>query len=295
MNRAIALFAFIVISNSGMAQRGSNLSMPWIGSTTTSQNPGDIFPSSQSITNKTDTTYKPWRTVKGSIVAESVLIFSPFFDDKLIDSFWEEYNHLSAKADNDKSNQFIHLNGQERTYLFLFKVIYGDNFQLSEEQKFILTDTVLHKRTAQIISKASSSKARGILSANFSVGDGGKIELDKINFVPFDHSKNAFVDNLCGNELTMIKTQQSSVLIDTISVYADSDKIKNIKGLRKKLESIKLPDSSPFTSRLFIENDSLWVVGIYDTDKAGERLLLGYKFINKKFKPALIEIIKKGG
>ena len=93
----------------------------------------------------------------------------------------------------------------------------------------------------------------------------------------------------------MIKTQQSSVLIDTISVYADSDKIKNIKGLRKKLESIKSPDNSLFTSRLFIENDSLWVVGIYDTDKADEHLLLGYKFINKKFKPALVEVNKKGG
>ena len=187
------------------------------------------------------------------------------------------------------------MSGQEKNYLFLFKAIYGDNFQLSGEQKSVMTDTLLHKRTAQIICKVNSSKARGIVSVTFAIGNDRKIELMKINFVPFDHSQNAFVDNLCDNELTMIKTQQSSVLIDTISVYADSDKIKNIKGLRKKLESIKSPDNSLFTSRLFIENDSLWVVGIYDTDKAGERLLLGYKFINKKFKPALVEVIKKGG
>jgi hypothetical protein len=44
-----------------------------------------------------------------------------------------------------------------------------------------------------------------------------------------------------------------------------------------------------------MEGGYLWVVGIYDTDKADERLMLGYKLVGKKFKPALVEIIKKGG
>jgi hypothetical protein len=93
----------------------------------------------------------------------------------------------------------------------------------------------------------------------------------------------------------LIKTKQASTLIDTVALYADAEKMKNIKGLSKRLAAIKLTSNKLFTSRLMMEGDKLWVVGIYDTDNADERLMLGYKLIGKKFKPALVEIIKKGG
>jgi hypothetical protein len=91
----------------------------------------------------------------------------------------------------------------------------------------------------------------------------------------------------------MIKSGQISSLLDNIDKYSVYS-LKNEKQLAKKLGNMKLSSNSLFTSRLMmIKDKDLWVIGIYDTDKSDERLLLGHKLIDKRFKPALIELIKK--
>ncbi len=241
-----------------------------------------------------DTRSKP----QSNIVTEKVTAFSPFFDDALIDSFWQEFRAVSPKTDAVDyygPNRIIHFTPLEKKHSFLLKVIYGDSFQMSDKWQFINTDTFLHKQTAEITYKVSSAKAQGYLDAEFTIEKDRSIILQKVSFLPFDYSQNAFINNLCENELSLIKTQQISSLIDTIALYADADKMKNLKGVSKRLETIKISSNTLFTSRLMMEGGYLWVVGIYDTDKADERLMLGYKLVGKKFKPALVEIIKKGG
>jgi hypothetical protein len=82
-------------------------------------------------------------------------------------------------------------------------------------------------------------------------------------------------------------------VIDTTLRYADNDKIESIKASRKKLDAIKLPVNPLFTYRLFMERGDLWVMGIFDTDKPNVHLSIAYKLVNKKFKPAFIEVLKK--
>ena len=236
------------------------------------------------------------RNVDPNIITEAVITFSPYFEDRIIDSFWQELRMIAKSSENTHSfGHIIDLKETEKSYLLLFKAMYGDSFGFLETRMSILTDTLLHKQTAEIIYKAISKKSKGLIDVVFDLGNNHNIVLHRINFFPFDYSSNTFIDNLCENEISLIKTQQVSILIDTVALYADAEKMKNIKALSKKLATIKLSSNILFTSRLMMEGDKLWVVGIYDTDIADERLVLGYKLVGKKFKPALVEISKKGG
>ena len=226
---------------------------------------------------------------------ERVTTFSPYFNDCLIDSFWHEFRTINKKNIDSNANPIIDFKVIDKTYLTIFKAMYGDSFLLPIESKTIRKDTIQHKQLAEILCKASSSKTKGFLDIKFNITKDHKITLKKIAFFPVDHLENSFVTNLCENELILIKTQRLSALLDTVAQYADADEVKKIKEVRRSLETLKLPENPLFNTRLFMENKNLWVVGIFDTNNADERLLLGYKFINKKFKPALAEVIKKGG
>lgn len=213
--------------------------------------------------------------------------FSQYFDDKLVDSFFAEFKNFSQKS----NTEFIHFESIERTYLVLFKAVYGDSFKLEDKQLFLIIDTALRKRSAQILCKARSSKSGGLMDISFAVGKDNRIALQKMNFTPFDHAQNAFIHNLSEGDLELIRAKQGGALMDTVLRYADAGAIPDKKATSRKVQNMKLPPTSLFTSRLFIQNSSVWVIGIYDTDKSDERLLLGYKLIDKKFKPALVNVL----
>ncbi len=274
--------------------------MPSMGPTTTSQDPSNLGNGYSGSLNRnviiTDSIRKNWYKVDGSVVTESVLSFLPFFEDSVIDSFWLEFRMISKNSDDTHTaGHIIDLKKTEKSYLILFKAMYGDSFGFAEQRKSLSTDTVSHNRTAEIVYKASSNKSKGLIDVVFNIGYSHNVILQRVNFFPFDYSPNTFIDNLCGNELSLIKTQQIDALIDTVALYADADKMKNIKEVSNRLATIKLSSNILFSSLLIMDKNDLWVVGIYDTDDADERLMLGYKLIGKKFKPALVELIKKGG
>ena|GEM_PF-4236904 len=295
MNKAILLLALTVLPELGFSQYSIGNSDLRDGVNLDNAQSMRVL-TGRSIHTDDDTRTKPIKNSDPNVVIEPVITFSPSFDDKLIDAFWQELRAISVSSDGAYAiSHIIDFNKTEKSYLLLFKAMYGDSFEFSETRMSILTDTVLHKRTSEIIYKASSKKAKGLIDVVFNIGYDHNIVLQRINFFPFDYSSNTFIDNLCENELSLIKTQQVSTLIDTVALYADAEKMKNIKGISKKLTTIKLSTNTFFSSRLMMEGDKLWVVGIYDTDNADERLMLGYKLIGKKFKPALVEIIKKGG
>ena len=213
--------------------------------------------------------------------------FSSYFDDKQIDSFFADFKNFSQKSNSD----FIHFEPIERTYLVLFKAVYGDSFKLEDKQLFLIVDTVRNKRSAQILCKARSSKSAGLMDISFRVGKDKRIVLERMNFIPFDHAQNTFVHNLCEGDLDLVRAKQSAALMDTVMRYADPGTMADKKSTSRKVQNMKLPQSSLFTSRLFIQNGNLWAVGIFDTEKSDERLLLGYKMMDRKFKPAVLNVL----
>jgi hypothetical protein len=243
-----------------------------------------------------DTRHNPDDDRNRDKVEDSVANFSHYFDDRLLDVFWQEFRKISLRTDADaqySSDHIIRYDQVGKSYGYLFKIMYGDSFELIPQSKYVIRDTVKHTQSAEVLFKAGSRKARGYIDIGFAIANDRSITLQRFNFYPFDHSPNAFLANLSENDLNLINTQQASAVIDSASHYADPEQLKLMKGIRKKLDGIKIPANSLFTSRLFMEKGDVWVMGVFDTDKASVHLSIAYKLVNKKFKPAFIEVLKK--
>jgi hypothetical protein len=291
MKQLIAFCGFLILHTIAAAQPGMRTQFPDMGRQTPTSDPSDLYNrGSNPLTYMRDDNQVNWQ--QRHIVTQQVLTFAGFFDDRLVDSFWQELRNVKPTSN---TSHFINFETTSKPYLVLFNKIYGDSFELSVEKKLLKTDTFLQMRSAEVLYKARSSKDQGFLNLVFDITEDAapQLVLHKITFIPFDHSQNDFVNNLCEPDLGMIKSGQISSLLDNIDKYSVYS-LKNEKQLAKKLGNMKLSSNSLFTSRLMmIKDKDLWVIGIYDTDKSDERLLLGHKLIDKRFKPALIELIKK--
>jgi hypothetical protein len=251
---------------------------------------------SRTMNPSNDTRNRPEDGVNLNLVRDSVGNFSHYFDERLLDAFWPEFRKISPRTDADaqySSDHIIRYDQVGKSYGYLFKIMYGDSFELIPQSKYVIRDTVKHTQSAEILFKAGSRKARGYIDIGFAIANDRSITLQRFNFYPFDHSPNAFLSNLSENDLNLINTQQASAVIDSASHYADPEQLKLMKGIRKKLDGIKLPANSLFTSRLFMEKGEVWVMGVFDTDKPSVHLSVAYKLVNKKFKPAFIEVLNK--
>ena len=285
MKRFLAL-VFILIQISLCAQPG-RIQMPFMGRTTPISDPFDPVNSASNAIGYLKDDYN--KVIKvDSTVAERVLTFSGHFDESLIDSFWHEFRNMPQTS----GHQIIRFEGIQKNYLILFRRMYGDSFTLEMRSRAIITDTFSHRQTAEILYKAKSSMDRGFLDLSFDIIPGPQIVLRNIIFIPFDNSPNTFLENLCQNDLALIQSQQSNMLLDTVFRYATNKTLKEDKKNKRKLSKTKLTTSHLLTSRLMVKWNDLWVIGIYETDKSDEHLLLGYKLVDKKFKPALVQLIE---
>ncbi|MBS1624473.1 MAG: hypothetical protein JST83_10665 [Bacteroidetes bacterium] len=220
--------------------------------------------------------------------AERVITFEPFFKETLVDSFWSDFRHFQPSSDYSTISAF---DSVHRSYLYVLRLMCTDSFKIYDEQKVILHQCN-NGSDALLVCKIRSGHSAGYLRIFFRRTDHDHISLRTIDMLPFDYSPNTVLRNVSEGDLELIRQHKTDQLIGTIRQYCDSVNYRFIDRMAGRIEDIQLGPDPLFTWRLFMEKGEIWVTGIFQLAKGDKYLALSYKMLDKRFKPAYIELLK---